>query len=80
MSPEERQIMQQHVGYWTDLMQKGTAIVFGPVMDPSGVYGIGVVHAESENQLRALIDGDPAKTINHYDYWPMRAVHSGLKG
>ena len=80
MTAEERQIMLQHVAYWTDLMHKGNAIVFGPVMDPAGVYGMGVVHAENEDQLRSLIDGDPAKTINRYEYWPMRAVHPGLKG
>ena len=79
MTADERRVMQQHVGYWTDLMHKGFAIVFGPVMDPAGVYGIGVIQAENEDQLRTLIDGDPAKTINRYEYWPMRAVHPGLK-
>jgi uncharacterized protein YciI len=79
MTADERRVMQQHVEYWTDLMDKKFAIVFGPVMDPVGVYGIGVIQAENEDQLRTLIDGDPAKTINRYEYWPMRAVHPGLK-
>ena len=79
MTADERRVMQQHVEYWTDLMHKKFAIVFGPVMDPVGVYGIGVIQAENEDQLRTLIDGDPAKTINRYEYWPMRAVHPGLK-
>ena len=43
MTAEERQVMQKHVAYWTDLMHKGSAVVFGPVMDPAGVYGMGVV-------------------------------------
>jgi len=79
MTAEERQVMQQHVRYWTDLMHKGIAVVFGPVMDPAGTYGMGVIQGENEDQLRTLIDGDPANTINRYEYWPMRAVHLGLK-
>ncbi|MGN6179044.1 MAG: hypothetical protein ACTHNW_07675 [Mucilaginibacter sp.] len=39
MTPEERAIMQQHVVYWKDLMNKGTVIAFGPVLDPVGTYG-----------------------------------------
>ena len=79
MTPEERGIMQQHVAYWTGLMQRGIAVVFGPVMDPAGVYGVGVVETTDEGHLRSLIDGDPAKTLNRYDFWPMRAVHAELK-
>jgi uncharacterized protein len=79
MTVKERQIMQEHVAYWTDLMHKGLALVFGPVLDPAGVYGVGVIQTDDENHLRSLIDADPAKNLNSYQYWPMRAVHPGLK-
>ena len=46
MTPDERAIMQQHVVYWTDLMKQGKVHVFGPVLDPNGIYGIGVVEVE----------------------------------
>jgi uncharacterized protein YciI len=74
MTDEERAIMQQHVAYWGVLMKKGHVIVFGPVLDPLGVYGMGVVEVENEEQLRALTANDPATGINTYEYWPMRAV------
>ena len=80
MTAEERQVMQQHVAYWTGLMQQGTAVVFGPVLDPAGVYGMGVVKTEGEPQLRELLDGDPAGRLNRYQFWPMRAVHAGVQG
>ena len=79
MTDDERQVMQQHVVYWTGLMQKGTAIVFGPVLDPAGAYGVGVVAVENEEGLRSLIDNDPAKTICAYDFRSMRAVYPSLK-
>ena len=74
MTTEERAIMLQHVTYWADLMNKGLVIVFGPVMDPKAVYGIGVVEVDSEEQLQDLIKNDPAASINYYEYYPMRAV------
>jgi uncharacterized protein len=79
MTDAERAIMQQHIEYWTGLMQKQIVVVFGPVMDPAGVYGMGVVETESEESLNALLDADPAKAINDFAYCPMRAVHPGLK-
>jgi uncharacterized protein YciI len=74
MTPEERTIMTQHVAYWTDLMAKGLVVVFGPVFDPKGAYGIGVVEMESEERLLEFIKNDPAATINSYEHYPMRAV------
>jgi len=74
MTNEERAIMMQHVAYWGDLMNKGVVVVFGPVSDPAGVYGIGVVEVQDEEQLKELTKNDPAASINIYEYYPMRAV------
>jgi len=74
MNEEERAIMQQHVVYWRELMDKGMVIVYGPVMDPKGPYGLGVVRVDDEEQLKTLIANDPAGTINRYEYFPMRAI------
>jgi uncharacterized protein YciI len=77
MSPEERAIMQQHVVYWRGLMDKGKVLVFGPVMDPKAVYGLGIIEAESEEEVKDFIANDPATKINTYEYYPMRAVVKG---
>ena len=74
MTPEELNIMQQHVAYWKTYLDNGTLIVFGPVFDPKAVYGLGVVGVSSEDELKALIEKDPASRINKYEYFPMRAV------
>jgi hypothetical protein len=71
MTPDERSIMMQHVGYWTGLMQQGIAVVFGPVLDSAGVYGVGVVAVEDEEHLKSIIAGDPAVQVNRYEFWPM---------
>lgn len=74
MSEEERNIMQQHVVYWTELMNKDIAIIFGPVLDPNGVYGLGIIKADSEEEVNELISNDPAVQINKYEYYAMMAV------
>jgi uncharacterized protein YciI len=59
MTDEEKQLMQQHVAYWTGLAETGVALLFGPVADPAGSYGIGVVEVEQEEQLAVLTANDP---------------------
>jgi uncharacterized protein len=59
MTDEEKRLMQQHVEYWSDLAQKGVALIFGPVLDPAGSYGIGVVEVERAEDLKDLTANDP---------------------
>jgi uncharacterized protein len=54
--------MGQHVAYWHEQTERGPAIVFGPVADPAGAWGLAVVDAESEEGVRTLGLADPAVT------------------
>jgi uncharacterized protein len=74
MTADEKTVMQKHVAYWTSLLEEGTAIVFGPVFDPKGGYGAGVVLVDSEEHLKKIIEKDPASGLNKYEFYPMRAV------
>lgn len=61
MSALERKVMQEHVGYWTGLLQQGVAVAFGPVLDPKGAWGAGIVGVcGGEDELNALQANDPA--------------------
>ena len=59
MNNEERQVMMAHGAYWKGLLDQGKAIVFGPVLDPQGGWGLGVVQAADQAELNALLEGDP---------------------
>jgi uncharacterized protein YciI len=59
MTDEEKRLMQEHVVYWTGLAQKSVAILFGPVIDPKGSYGIGVVEVEKAEDINVLTANDP---------------------
>jgi len=74
MTDAERAIMMQHIAYWKTYLDQGTMLVFGPVLDPAGTYGLGIVEVDDEEQLKTLLANDPASTINVYEYHPMRAV------
>ena len=74
MTDEERAIMMKHVSYWTELMNQGKVVAFGPVLDPNEVYGLGIVSVQDEQEVNDLIANDPAAKINRYEYFPMKAV------
>ena len=78
MTEEEKVIMGQHVAYWTEKLNQGKVYAFGPVMDPKGIYGLGIVGVEDEQELKDFISSDPASKINNYEYFPMKAVVPNL--
>lgn len=60
MSDRERTLMGEHVVYWTALMRSGGVVIFGPVADPAGSWGLAVVEAANADEVRALGTEDPA--------------------
>jgi uncharacterized protein YciI len=60
MAPEEREIVQKHAAYWREHMKNGSVIVFGPVADPQGPWGLGVLRVADEAAVRAFSAADPA--------------------
>lgn len=65
MTAEERAIMQAHVGYWANNLKNGHAIAVGPVADPTGSYGVGIIQLIDDDADPAeLRDADPAMKAN----------------
>jgi uncharacterized protein len=62
LSDEEREIMGRHAAHWRPLIDSGQMVVFGPVLDDTGSWGLGVVEAEDEDELRAFAARDPVVT------------------
>jgi uncharacterized protein YciI len=59
MSDEEREIMGRHAAHWRPYIDSGQMVIFGPVLDEAGSWGLGVVEAENEEELRAFAARDP---------------------
>ena len=60
MTEAEQAVMGEHAAYWTDLFERGAAVLFGVVMDQAGAWGLAVVEAEDEDEVRAIASDDPA--------------------
>ncbi len=77
MTEEEIALVGAHKVYWDDLMAKGNILVFGPVHDPQGPWGLGIVKAEDMAMAQSFADNDPFVTANagfHMEIMPMTQV------
>jgi uncharacterized protein YciI len=59
MTEVEGKVMQEHVAYWQDLANRKIAIIFGPVLDPSGAYGIAIIETDDESSVENIMQKAP---------------------
>jgi len=59
ITPDEAHLMQAHAAYWDEQMARGFVLAIGPVMDPAGAYGIGIIQVEDGQDAAALCGQDP---------------------
>ena len=64
MTPQEAAIMQAHVAYCGELLQAGKALIFGPVADPGGVWGLGVLQLSDDADPQEIVANDPVTKAN----------------
>ncbi len=64
MTPIEAKLMQKHSEYWQNLMRKGLVVVYGPVSDPRGSYGIAVLQLDDDMDANTLGADDPTVKAN----------------
>lgn len=76
MSPEEAGVMERHVAYWQDLLNRDVALAFGPVLHPEEPWGLGLLALDAEHAARAIGDNDPALQSGTctYEVVPMQLV------
>ncbi|VEG45811.1 YCII-related domain-containing protein [Mycolicibacterium flavescens] len=69
MTPAEEQAMAAHQEYWEQLLAQGRVVVYGPVADPEGVWGLGVLRADDRAEVLAIAQRDPSVTagVNTFD-------------
>ena len=60
MTSEESAMMGQHSRYWDEMIAKGNALALGPVAATTGVFGIGILQADSFDAASSLVREDPA--------------------
>lgn len=75
ITPEETALMQEHAKYWRAQMEEHKrVVVFGPVADPAGVYGILILQLPEGEAPEPLLHDDPVIKANRgfrFDCAPM---------
>jgi len=77
LSDKEKATMLEHAGYWGELASAGNTLAYGPVDDPSGGYGIGIVLADNLHDAERIRDGDPVLRSSigfRTEIFPMRRL------
>ena len=83
-TPEEQRLMQEHVQYWSGLLARGIAVAFGPVLEPTCVYGVCIVRLDEGMDPQLIAADDPTIKANvgfRFDIFPMpNAMHIPIAG
>jgi uncharacterized protein YciI len=68
MTDQEREIMGRHAAHWQPYIESGQMVVFGPVLHSTGSFGLAVIEAEDEDELRAFAERDPVVTTGTAEF------------
>ena len=77
MNESEKALMGEHAAYWMSMLKEGAVLVFGPVMDPNGPFGMGIVEGADEAEVKRRTDADPVMKAGigfKIEIIPMRAI------
>lgn len=74
MTDAERMLMGQHVVYFKAEQEKGAVVLFGPVGDPRGTWGLTILECADGTEAREITNNDPAIKSGQgfsYDVFPI---------
>lgn len=76
MTEAEAATMREHIAYWSDLLDRGVAVVFGPVADHAGEWGLAVAEVTGAEHAERLRSEDPVTRagLATIEIHPMRAA------
>ncbi|MGE2832873.1 YciI family protein [Mycobacterium sp. SMC-4] len=63
MTDAEQQAMTEHMAYWQQLLSDGQVVVYGPVADPEGMWGLGVLRVRDRAEALAIGAADPSVVV-----------------
>jgi uncharacterized protein YciI len=63
---QSKEVLAQHLAYFTSLLDSGKAVIGGPLTDESEIRGLYVLRAKSASEAREWADADPAVKAGHF--------------
>jgi uncharacterized protein len=73
MTPEELALMGKHKDYVAKAFEVGKVLAYGPVLDPSGAFGIALLEMEDLAEAESFARNDPSIVggMNSFTLAPM---------
>ena len=59
MTADEGKWMKEHGAFLDDLLEKGLVVAHGPVMDPSGGYGVSLYQIADDQDIAKITSETP---------------------
>ncbi|MDR6872999.1 uncharacterized protein YciI [Bosea sp. BE125] len=80
MTTDEKDWMKQHGAFLDALLEKGQIVAHGPVMDPTGGYGVSLYRIADDLEIETITSEDPIvrNGAGHYEHHPM--LHLKARG
>jgi uncharacterized protein YciI len=78
MTEAEAAVMAEHSEYWRGHMDRGEVVVVGPVAEPSGFWGLGVLETESREAAERLAAQDPAITSGTMERFEIHPIPQAI--
>lgn len=77
LTDAEREIMGRHAAHWRPYLERGQMVVFGPILTDDDSYGLAVVEADAEQEIRDFAAQDPVVTTGtaSFEFGRMAAGH-----
>jgi len=78
MTPDERELMEEHGKFLDSLLVKGLIVAHGPVIDESGGYGVSLYQVADDQDVQALTSQDPMVSggLGRYQHYTMPSLRS----
>lgn len=68
LTDDERAIMGRHAAHWQPWLERSAMVVFGPVLTEDDSYGLAVIEAEDEGEVRDFAAQDPVVTTGTAEF------------
>jgi uncharacterized protein len=79
MTADEQRAMAEHMAYWQQLLKDGRVVVYGPIADPEGVWGMGVLRAADRAEVLEIGERDPS-IITGVNTFEVFEIMDGITG
>lgn len=77
LTDPERAVLDAHSAHWRPYLERGDMVVFGPVLTDADSYGLAVLDADDEQELRDFAARDPVVTTGtaEFEFGRLAAGH-----